>query len=177
MDPGPDCITTLPFRVSRGRMVRFLLMRHALWWLSALIVIAIGFIIAGIAVDLRLCILGLILVCMCLPMTAAMVLITHGLAQMNALNVLLHRVVITPDAVVVTVLSQTDEDAGERIEKSIEIDRDRLGAYTVIVGAIAVPVRSAGSGQQRMDGVLMLPYTAFDNTDMFRRAISMLPRG
>lgn len=157
-------------------MVRFLLMRHALWWLVVMAVVAVGLIVTGVAVDLRVCVLGLIVVCLCLPMTVAMVLIAHGLAPANALNMLPHKVVITPHAVTVEVMVPSDGNEEERIEKRIVIDAGRLGTYFVIEGAIAIPVRDAKPGSQRSDGVLILPYTAFDSTDLFRRAVAILPR-
>lgn len=157
-------------------MVRFLLMRHALWWLLAMAVVAIALIAIGIAVDLRICVLGLIVVCMCLPMAVAMVLIAHGLAPANALNMLPHRVVITSQSLAVEVMVPADGEDEERIEKRIVIDQGRLDAYTVIDGAIAIPVRDAKPGSQRSDGVLILPYTAFDSTDQFRQVIALLPK-
>lgn len=168
-------MTTLPFQVARGRMVRFLLMRHALWWLLAMAVVAIVLIAIGVAVDLRICVLGLVVVCLCLPMAVAMVLIAHGLAPANALNMLPHRIVIAPQSLTVEVIVPADGEDEERIEKRIVIDKGRLDAYTVIEGAIAIPVRDAKPGSQRSDGVLILPYTAFDSTDQFRQAIAMLP--
>lgn len=159
-------------------MVRFLLVRHALWWLVGITGIALGLIIAGIMVDLRLCVLGLIAVCLCLPMAIAMVLIAQGLAPANALNTLMHRVTISAEGIKVDVMLPDESDSEEEksAEKQIVIEADRLGVYTVIDGGIAVPVRSAGHAATKSDGVLILPYSAFESTELFRRAVTMLPK-
>lgn len=166
--------------------------------LMALCVLLAATLAAGLLADWRWAVVALMLIFVAAPMVAAYLYFAHGLRRECYVNIAPHTVSISPQGLKVEVsvmpypTDETDAEAaaesvGEAAAESsqaaeqkqetaaeplrtytLEIDRRRLGRYTIDPRGITIRIESPDPG------FIRLPYSAFASEQEFARAVELL---
>lgn len=94
---------TAEFSLPGGRLFTFLLLRHCFWLLTSVVLVGLAMLCIGLAADLRLSIVALMVWCFCLPLTVALCWFRYALSPLNAFNQLPHTLRFTTDSIEVHV--------------------------------------------------------------------------
>ncbi len=160
---------TEKFRVSSGRVLSVLAMRHGPLWGTVCAVPVVAALILGFALDARFFILALMVLMIFMPSVAAFLYFDHGLRPATALNTVEHSLRLDPDALAVTVFPPRRRRAAADVFDPEEMRREAdepdaeprevrfayadLSPYIVGLASIIIP---AGR-----NGVLLVPASAF----------------
>lgn len=169
-------LTTPIIRIGGGVMGRHLLLRHGLWCTLVAGLAAILLIIIGAIWDLRIIILGLMLIFLVIPMLLSFVYFRYGLTLEYALNTLPHTLTFSHEGILVKTFKRKEEEA-----ESDELITDRTFRYSkaMISGiesdgsGVYICIKSTEQGKRQSHGSLLLPYSAFSPED-YRRALAMI---
>lgn len=188
-------ITTDSFKMPHAQFVRALAARFGgSRLLIALCALLTATLAAGLLADWRWAVVALMLIFVAAPMVAAYLYFAHGLRRECYVNIAPHTVSISPQGLKVEVsvmpypTDETDaESAGEAAAESsqaaeqkqetaaeplrtytLEIDRRRLGRYTIDPRGVTIRIESPDPG------FIRLPYSAFASEQEFARAVELL---
>ena len=84
-----DC-TTPEFKLSSGKLMQFILLRHCFLLLVCVVLVGLLLIVVGLMADFRFSVAGLMVWCIILPGTMAFCFFRYGLKSVNALNCIRH---------------------------------------------------------------------------------------
>lgn len=173
-------LSTKIFKMGKAKMFGALLSRFAFWWLFALGLLTGILLVAGVAADIRYAIVALLLVFIVIPGLGACFYLWHGLAPATALNILPHHIIFSTDGMKVVVqtspLEEKENEDGLETEvqeyetRCIEFPYNELDGYNPAKQGIYVNLTD------RKKGFLYIPYSAFNNTGDFKKALSLISR-
>lgn len=174
-------IGTEIFRIGRRRFAMLLFERHGQIWIFGGFFLIIVAIILGFAVDYRLFILALLLVCLVAPALLMVMYYNYGLKGENFLNVLDHRIEIDQDCITLLLRvkgeADSDPDGQEQKERNEKEEwRDYVypfssfGNYSVGKDYVVFPMLKP------KEGFLYLPVEAFFNQEEFSEAVKRISK-
>ncbi|MDE7180245.1 MAG: hypothetical protein K2N88_03505 [Muribaculaceae bacterium] len=99
-----DADQTRVFRMGSGRFAVELLFRYSWIWILSLSFLAVVGIVLGITVDLRWMVIGLMVICIGLPMILAFLYYYYGLRRDCYVNYVSHRIVKGEDGLIMRVM-------------------------------------------------------------------------
>lgn len=153
--------------MSRGAFLSAMTSYYGKRYLIAIAAAFVALMALGPALDIRFCVLALMVIFILLPMVVAMLYYFHGLKEGCYLNVADHTLAMTDTGVEVRMFfrlrkeeSEDDETQDEEvndnepeyIERKVFIPFDDLGRYKVWKDSVTIEIRG-GSG-----GFLWIPY-------------------
>lgn len=152
----------------RGAMLRVLLMRHAFWWMFALGIAVVGVMSLGVFEDLRFLVVALMLVCLVVPMTAAMLYIFYGMAPATTLNMTLHKVKFTSEEICVEILERDEKNSDLVPVRNVAINYDDVKGYALWGAGIVLLVKGRDGGE------LYIPYSSFWDVRDFKDVVKLI---
>lgn len=107
-----------PMRVGTAKWMLFMLSRtpKALYTVSGITIAAVVGLAAGMVLDMRWAIVGIMILLLVLPLIAAMLFFIYGLKEVNCLNLTYHHIRKGPDGLVIKIMmpespvSNTEEE-------------------------------------------------------------------
>ena len=181
-------IKTKIFKADRKRFAMLLIERHGQAWIFGGFFLFIVAVILGLAVDYRIFIMALLLVCLVAPALLMILYYNYGMKGENFLNVLDHRIEIDKKnlTLFLRVKGSEEPDADADLQEEIakndckpeKIDEWREYSYPFTsfgnysVGKDYVVFRVLEPKQ----GFLYLPAEAFDNQEDFSRAVKRISK-
>lgn len=157
-------LTTPLFSVGTGTMFRFLLLRRCGGLLGATAAAGLAAVVAGVLLDLRFVVVGLMVWMLVLPGLAAFCWFKYGLSRVNCLNLRPHTLTLDEGGITVRALYPTgnvivnEEDGGEEEEleeRTLRFPRGRLSPASISGPNLFIPV----GGSVADAGYLCLPLT------------------
>lgn len=150
------------FRMGRGALARTIFFRYGKTVMIVMSLLVIAGLVLGIAVDLRLMIISLMVMFLILPGALAMIYYYYGLRKGCCLNVTSHSVECGKDLLSVRIFEGDDEIRREDIPYS------SFGRYRV--GKDGVTFSMTGD----WEGFLWLPLHAYPDEEAFIEAVGLI---
>lgn len=126
---------TEEFSLPGGRLFAFLLLRHCFWLLTAIVLTGLALLCIGLAADLRVAVVALMVWCFCLPLAVAFCWFRYALSPLNAFNLLPHTLRFNTDSIEVHVRPKApdgDDDESDAHQKNPEpAAEEKVFAYPV----------------------------------------------
>lgn len=115
--------TTGVFKLSSGAMMQYILLRHYFLPLVFLFLIGLSLIIFGFVAELRLAVIGLMILCIVIPGLIAYSFFNHGLKEVNALNSIPHTLCFKADGI------EYESYASMPVEKELDYAESAEGRF------------------------------------------------
>ena len=167
-----DC-TTPEFKLSSGKLMQFILLRHCFVLLVCVVLVGLLLIVVGLMADFRFSVAGLMVWCIILPGTMAFCFFRYGLKSVNALNCIRHTLHFTEHGIELIYFKpifiaekeskeQENEVEDGRVEDELEeeptvifYDSEQIGRSEQFGNGLFVEVTT---GDKNKDGYLYIPY-------------------
>lgn len=172
------------FKMSGTIFVTEMLFRYSGAWLLGLFSMALLGVILGVTVDLRLLVIGLMVVFVVLPMVLAFLYYYYGLRRECFINTIPHSLLIGDDGLTVRMILTADntdeeeeitEDSHDSSDKSVATRiRDEFFSYSQMLPyrigskSVTIPLRTPDKG------FIWIPADAFDDNTELASALELI---
>ncbi len=163
-------ITTDVFRADRRRFAMLLMERHGQAWMLGGFFLFIVALILGFAVDYRLFILAILLVCLIAPALLLLLYYNYGLKGDNFLNILDHRIEIAENSLLLYLQVKGEEEDEKEEWRCYDYHFSSFSNYTVGKDYVIFPM------VKPKEGFIYLPVEAFNDQEDFSEAVKRISK-
>lgn len=148
---------TRVFRMGSGRFAMELIFRYSWIWMLGLSVLSVAGIVLGITVNLRWLVVGLLVICVVIPMVLAFLYYYYGLQRGCFVNTIPHRIVVSEDGLIARLVIR-DSEAPEEVRVRDEFfPFNRMRPFVVGNDSAVIPLKSPAKG------FIWIPADAFND--------------
>ncbi len=156
-------LTTGEFSIDRRSILQYLFLGKGIWWIATCALLMAASVAAAF-IDLAYLILGFMVCLIITPGVMAFLYFFYALQPTTAVNVCLHRLVISRKSIKVIIMPPSDEENGE--PKEVAFNASGIRGFEDVGGSIIL--KFGGS-----TGALWLPVSAFEDRMQFEEAVEM----
>lgn len=164
-------IVSKEIKMTSKQLLSILLLNYGSRWIIISIIGIVIAVVLGFALDVRFFILGLIWICMIVPMMVAFLYFYYGMLPLTAFNAIPHRLFIAEDQIRIRLKEVEDEEKTEEKKQQKDFIKENSDLLELKTGADYI------LAFYKKEGWLWLPTYGFSDMEEFQHAIKLIQDG